>query len=83
MAGRLTQLGTLQIAYGVMNQRQFIFLAEQLTKGEAQPDAEEHDLVVHRVKVEEFEAMLLDGRVVDNCTAAAWGLYRVWQSRRS
>ena len=77
-AGRLTQLGTVQVAYGVMNQKQHVFLAEELTHGETTPDDEEHDLVLHRVAVEEFERMLLDGRVVDNCTGAAWGLYLVW-----
>ena len=81
-AGRLTQITTLQIAYGVMNQKHHIFLAEDLTPGEAEPDHEETDLIVHRVPVEEFETMLLDGRIVDNCTAAAWGVYRVWRERQ-
>jgi len=26
--------------------------------------------------------MLLDGRVMDNCTVAAWGVYKVWQGRQ-
>ena len=82
-AERMTHLATLQIAYGVMNQKQHVFLAEGLTMGVAQPDAEEHDLALHRVGVGEFEAMLLDGRVVDSSTAAAWGLYRVWVAGRS
>ena len=81
IAEKMTLITMLQIAYGVMDQKHFIFLAEGLTQGEKQPDPEEQDLVVHRVRVEEFEAMLLDGRIVDNCTAAAWGVYRVWQSR--
>ena len=80
-AGRLTHLADLQIAYGVMNQRHHIFLAEDLTPGAPDPDAEETDLIVHRVPIREFEDMLLDGRVVDNCTAAAWGLYRTWRDR--
>jgi ADP-ribose pyrophosphatase len=65
----------------VMNQRHHVYLAEGLTRGETDPDPEETDLVVHRVSVEEFETMLLDGRVVDNCTAAAWGVYLVWKRR--
>ena len=81
-AGHLTHLADLQIAYGVMNQRHHIYLAEDLQPGTPDPDAEETDLVVHRVPVREFEDMLLDGRVVDNCTAAAWGLYRTWQDRQ-
>jgi len=81
-AGKLTRLGSLKVAYGVMNQTQHAFLAEDLTHGETKPDAEEHDLILHRVAVSEFEQMLLDGRVVDNCTAAAWGLYLVWQRQQ-
>ena len=78
-AERMTLLATLQIGYGVLNQRQYIFLAEGLTQGECELDAEESDLVVHRVSVAQFEAMLLDGTIVDNCSAAAWGIYRLWR----
>jgi ADP-ribose pyrophosphatase len=78
----MTHLSTLQIAYGVMNQQQHVFLAEGLTMGEAEPDVEEHDLVVRRVSVREFEQMLLDQVIVDNCSVAAWGLYKVWRERQ-
>ena len=78
-AGKLTHLATLQIAYGVLNQKHHVFLAEELAAGEAEPDFEETDLAVHRVSVEQFERMLLDGTIVDNCTAAAWGVYLVWK----
>jgi ADP-ribose pyrophosphatase len=78
-AATMTHLTDLQIAYGVMNQRHHVYLAEGLTVGEPDPDPEETDLALHRVSVEEFERMLLDGRVVDNCTAAAWGVYLVWR----
>ena len=81
-ARRMTMLGELWIAYGVMRQKHYIYLAEDLHMGETDPDPEEHDLSVHRVPVEEFEKMLLDGRVMDNCSAAAWGLYRVWKDRQ-
>ena len=81
-AERMTLLSTLQIAYGVMNQKQHVFLAEQLTTGVATPDAEESDLAVRRVSVAEFEGMIVDGTIVDNCTVAAWGLYRLWRERR-
>ena len=81
-AGRMTHLSTFQIAYGVMNQKHFVFLAEGLVMGEPDPDVEESDLVLHRVPVERFEEMILDGTIVDNCTVAAWGLYRLWRERR-
>jgi ADP-ribose pyrophosphatase len=81
-AERMTLLSTLQIAYGVMNQKQHVFLAEGLTAGAPDPDAEESDLVVHRVSVGEFEQMIVDGQLVDNCSVAAWGLYRLWRERQ-
>ncbi|QNI36114.1 NUDIX domain-containing protein [Edaphobacter albus] len=77
-AKRMTLLGTLQIAYGVMNQKHYVYLAEGLTQGKADPDVEEHDLVLKRVSVQEFERMVLDGEIVDNSSIAAWGLYKVW-----
>jgi len=80
---RMTLLTTLQIGYGVMNQKHHVFLAEGLSQGAPDRDAEESDLEVLRVSVAEFEAMLLDGRIVDNCSAAAWGVYRLWRERRS
>jgi len=83
IAARMTHLATQQVAYGVMNQKQHVFLAEGLTQGEHDRDPEETDLEVHRVPVAEFEAMLLDGRIVDNCSAAAWAVYRIWRERDS
>ena len=78
---RMTALADLWIAYGAMRQIHHVYLAEGLTPGETERDPEEHDMTVHRVAVSEFEAMILDGRVMDNCTVAAWGVYRVWRDR--
>ena len=78
-AARMTRLADLQIAYGVMNQKHHVYLAEGLAKGDCDPDPEETDLTLHRHSVAEFEQMLLDGTIVDNCTAAAWGMYLVWK----
>jgi len=80
-AEKMTEITTLQIAYGVMNQKHHVFLAEGLTLGETDPDPEETDLTLHRYSVDQFESMLLDGTIVDNCTAAAWGVYLVWKRR--
>ena len=79
---RMTPLGDLWIAYGAMRQIHHVFLAEGLSHGETERDPEEHDMTVHRVAVSEFEAMMLDGRVMDNCTVSAWGLYLVWRKRQ-
>jgi 8-oxo-dGTP pyrophosphatase MutT (NUDIX family) len=80
---RMTHLTDLWIAYGAMRQLHHVYLAEGLTPGETDRDPEEHDMTVHRLAVSEFEAMLLDGRVMDNCTAAAWGVYLVWKASQS
>lgn len=80
-AGRMMLLGENWIAYGAMNQKHYVWLAEELTQGEAELEAEEHGLTVHRVSIEEFERMILDGRVRDNCSMAAWATYLVWRRR--
>ena len=81
IAARMTHLGDNWIAYGAMRQLHSVFLAEGLSQGEIARDPEEYDMTVHRVPVAEFETMILDGRVMDNCTIAAWGMYRIWRER--
>jgi hypothetical protein len=53
-----------------------------LTESERKPDAEEHDLVVRSVAVDEFERMMRTGEIRDNCTLSAWGLYLLWKGRQ-
>jgi 8-oxo-dGTP pyrophosphatase MutT (NUDIX family) len=81
-AEHMTCLGTLWVAYGFCRQRQHVFLATGLTPTETERDAEEHDLVVRRVPIDEFEQMMLSGQIRDNCTLAAWGLYLLWKARQ-
>ncbi|MGA2754103.1 MAG: NUDIX hydrolase [Terracidiphilus sp.] len=81
-AAQMIQLGTLWIAYGFVHQREHVFLASSLTPAEKNPDAEEHDLAVHSVPIPEFERMMLDGTIRDECTVAAWGLYLLWKARQ-
>jgi 8-oxo-dGTP pyrophosphatase MutT (NUDIX family) len=78
-AAQMTYLGWLWIAYGFTRQKHHVFLATGLTETEKDPDPEEHDLQVHCVPVEEFEQMMLDGTIRDNCTVSAWGLYLLWK----
>lgn len=82
VAGKMTLLGFHWIAYGVMNQKHYVFLAEELVQGEHDRDAEETDLEVKRLSVREFEDALFDGTIRDNCTAAAWALYKIWRERQ-
>jgi 8-oxo-dGTP pyrophosphatase MutT (NUDIX family) len=80
-AERMTHLATMQIAYGVMNQKHYVFLAEGLTQGPHDRDPEESDLEVHRVSVADFESMLLNGTIVDTSSMAAWAIYRLHRER--
>ncbi|MGD0891057.1 MAG: NUDIX hydrolase [Terracidiphilus sp.] len=81
-AAEMRYLGTLWIAYGFARQRQHVFLASGLTATKKDPDPEEHDLEVRSMPVEEFEEMMRNGVVRDNCTLSAWGLYLLWKARR-
>ena len=82
-AAQMVYLGSMWIAYGYSNQKQHVFLATGLTQQEKDPDPEEHDLIVRSVPVEEFESMILDGKIRDNCTLAAWGMYLLWKARHA
>jgi hypothetical protein len=57
-------------------------LATGLTETGKTPDAEEHDLVVRSVSIEEFEEMMRDGEIHDGCTVSAWGLYSLWKAKQ-
>jgi ADP-ribose pyrophosphatase len=81
-AEKMTQLGALWIAYGFTHQKQHVFLATGLSQKETDRDAEEHDLKVHSVAVEEFERMMRDGIIADASTVAAWGMYLMWKARQ-
>ena len=79
-ASKMTFLGTMHIAYGFTKQKQHVFLAEGLTHGDTDPDPEEHDIVLRRVTVAEFEQMLASGAIADVCTLGAWALYKLRRS---
>ena len=81
-AASMIYLGSMWIAYGFAKQKQHVFLATGLTQEIADPDPEEHDLVVRTASVAEFERMLLDGTIQDSCTIASWGLYKLWKEQR-
>jgi len=83
LAERMTYLGALWIAYGFAHQRQHVYLATGLSTSAADPDPEEHDLVLRHIPIVQFETMLLDGTIRDGCTVAAWGLYRLSKERQA
>jgi len=82
VAEHMAYLGFSWIAYGFLKQRHHVFVATGLKMTENKPDAEEHDIAVRRLPIADFEQMMLDGRVRDGCTQAAWAVYLIWKSRQ-
>lgn len=80
-AAKMVYLGFFWIAYGFLRQKIHVFVATGLTAQDPDPDAEEHDLVVHNVPIAEFEQMMLDGTIRDGTTLTAWGMYQLWRSK--
>lgn len=76
-AGRMEEAGRLYPLYGTVTQSFRIFLASELTPGEARPEHSEQDLVTMSVPLAEFERMIVDGSIKDAGTVAAFGLLRL------
>jgi 8-oxo-dGTP pyrophosphatase MutT (NUDIX family) len=81
VAANMTHLGSMWIAYGIVNQKQHVYLATGLEPTSADPDPEEHDLVLRALSIAQFEDKILDGTIRDSSTLAAWGLYKLWKER--
>jgi 8-oxo-dGDP phosphatase len=69
-AGTWHELGRMDLSNSVTDERAFLFLATDLTLGEAEPDPTEH-LEVRWVPFDEALAMVLDGRLTDAISVAA------------
>jgi ADP-ribose pyrophosphatase len=82
LAEHMTCLGALWIAYGFARQKQYVYLATGLTLDARDLDPEEDDLVVRSASIADFEQMMLDGTIMDACTIASWGLYKLWKERQ-
>jgi 8-oxo-dGTP pyrophosphatase MutT (NUDIX family) len=81
-AEEMVYLGFLWIAYGFSRQKQHVFLATGLTLNDRDPDDEEHDMIILTKSLEEFEQMMIEGRIRDASTVAAWGLYLSWKKKQ-
>jgi ADP-ribose pyrophosphatase len=78
VAGRMTELPWMWIAYGFARQRQHIFVAEELAPGPHERDYEEADMEIVRLPITTFEEKIRSGQIRDVCTIAAWGSYQLW-----
>jgi len=72
-AGSWTGLGELHTSNSVCDERALLYLATDLTQGEADPEGTE-ELVTWRLDLGEAVAMALDGRITDAMSVA--GLLR-------
>jgi ADP-ribose pyrophosphatase len=79
VAGRMTPLPWIWIAYGFARQRQFIFVAEDLRQGATDRDPEESDMEVIRLPIAAFEQKMRNGDIRDVSTLAAWTSYNLWR----
>ena len=70
----MTRLGRLSASHGNSNQYGQHWLATELTQGEPDLGPEELGLRHAWVSGDEFEAMIRDGRIVDDTTLAAYAL---------
>ena len=75
VAGKMELLGAFNIAVGYSNQRDYAFLATDLTLGARTPDREEHDLVLQRLSMEQFREKIRNNVIDDAQTLAAWAFY--------
>ena len=76
-AAKMDYVGHLFYAYGITNQGFHIYRATGLMQGERDPEHTEQDLLVKRVSVGDFEAMILDGTIQDSATVSAWTLLKM------
>ncbi len=72
VAGRMELLGRLDIAPGMSSQREHVFLATELTAGAPDREHQEQDMRTAWFTIDEFEAMVREGAIVDAQTLAAY-----------
>jgi 8-oxo-dGTP pyrophosphatase MutT (NUDIX family) len=76
-AGSMENVGRLFFAYGIMSQPFDVWLATDLTEGDQALEVTEQGLRVGRFTVDELEAMVLDGRIMDSATVSSLALARL------
>ena len=80
-AGRMTDLGLLDVAPGMSSQRGRVFLATELEQGEPEREHEEQDMRTAWFTRGEFEAMIATGEITDAQSIAAYALLLLHERR--
>jgi 8-oxo-dGTP pyrophosphatase MutT (NUDIX family) len=73
-AGRLTQIGLLDVAPGIASQRGRVFLATDITAGQPERELEEQDMRSAWFTRSRVERMITDGDITDAQSIAAYAL---------
>ncbi|WP_188197678.1 NUDIX domain-containing protein [Nonomuraea sp. SYSU D8015] len=74
-ATAMRHLGRLNCATGMSSQGFDVFVASELSHGEAAPELEEQDLRCRWFSRADFEGMIRDGSITDGSTLAAYTLF--------
>lgn len=80
-AGRLTELGLLDVAPGLASQRGRVFLAANLTEGTPEREPEEQDMRTAWFDRAEVERMITEGELTDAQSIAAYTHLLLWERR--
>lgn len=72
LAGRMREIGMLDVAPGMSSQRGRVFLASQLVAGPPQRELEEQDMRTGWFSRAQFETMAADGQITDAQSLAAY-----------
>lgn len=80
-AETLAYLGFLHCSHGTSGQGMHAFLATDLEAGATDREHEEQDMCQQWVTRAEFERMILDGRVTDDSSVAAYTLLSLYERR--
>ena len=76
-AGQLTDLGLAYSTCGYATANFRTFVATDLTQGETALEPAEEGLITRRVKLSDFEQMILTGEIIDGQTLAAYLLFKL------
>lgn len=80
-AASITRLGQLDVAPGMSSQRGVVFLATDITEGETDREHEEQDMHSEWFSRDEVERMIVDERITDAQSVAAWALFLLTERR--
>lgn len=82
-AGRLVEIGLLDVAPGMSSQRGRIFLATELTEGAPEREHEEQDMRTGWFERSRFEKMVAAGEITDAQSIAAYTQLLLWERSRA